>query len=132
MLPFQISGFVGRERELGELAGLLRETRLLTLTGPGGVGKTRLALELAARCPDRFPGGASFVSLAAIRDPSLVLTALAQTLGIPPAGPRPPQERLVDHLRDFPSLILLDNFEQVMDAATAIVALLAACPDLRI
>ena len=82
MLPFQLSGFVGRERELAELADLLHATRLLTLTGPGGVGKTRLALELSSCCLERFPGGTSFVSLAAIRDPSLVLTAFAQTLGI--------------------------------------------------
>ena len=132
MLPFQLSGFVGRERELDELAGLLHATRLLTLTGTEGVGKTRLAIELASRCLDRFPDGASFVSLAAIRDPSLVLAALAETLGIPRAGPRPPLERLIDHLRDRTSLLLLDNFEQVIGAASAIADLLAACPDLRI
>ncbi|MFN8636911.1 MAG: tetratricopeptide repeat protein [Chloroflexota bacterium] len=132
MLPFQLSGFVGRERELGELADLLHANRLLTLTGPGGVGKTRLALELASRCRERFADGTSFVSLAAIRDPSLVLTTIAQTLGIPRAGPRLPQERLVDHLRDRTSLVLLDNFEQVMAAASAIADLLAACPHLHI
>src|SRR5687768_16558223 len=128
MLPFQISGFVGRERELGELADLLHATRFLTVTGPGGVGKTRLALELASRCLDRFPGGTLFVSLAAIRDPALVLPALAETLGIPQAGPRPSLERLDDHLRDRTSLLLLDNFEQVIDSASAIADLLAACP----
>src|SRR5688500_10324443 len=132
MLPFQLSGFVGRERELSELADLLHATRLLTLTGPGGVGKTRLALELSSRCLERFPGGTFFVSLVAIRDPSLVLPALAQTLGIPPAGPRAPLERLVDHLGDRVALFLLDNLEQVRDAASAIADLLAACPELRI
>src|SRR5215210_2939693 len=87
-LPVQLTSFVGRERVLEEVEDLLATTRLLTLTGLGGVGKTRLAIEVASRQWGRFADGASFVPLAAIRDPDLVILAIAQALGIPDTGVR--------------------------------------------
>src|SRR5215210_5293328 len=95
-LPSQLTPFVGRERVLEEVEDLLAATRLLTLTGVGGVGKTRLAIEVASRHWGRFADGVSFVELASIRDPDLVVSAIARALGIPNTGDRPPIERLVE------------------------------------
>ncbi len=105
--------------------------RLLTLTGPGGVGKTRLALEAAAGLADTFPDGARFVSLAPITDPVLVAPMVAQALGVREAGDEPITERLAAFLRDKRLLLLLDNFEQVVEAAPLVTDLLAACPGLK-
>ena len=106
------------------------DARLLTLTGPGGVGKTRLALAAADETADRFPDGAAFVDLTPIVDPNLVIPAIARCFGVLEAGDRPVAERLADALRERRLLLVLDNFEQVVEAAPMLAALLAACPRL--
>ncbi len=123
-LPAPAGSFLGREAELAEGERLLSATRLLTVTGPGGTGKTRFAIELASRRLDRFPHGVFWVPLAALRDPALVLEAAAQTLG---AG-----TDLAGHIADRRMLLLLDNFEQVVDAAAELSKLLAVCPNLSL
>jgi predicted ATPase/class 3 adenylate cyclase len=124
-LPTQPTPFLGRERELGEVTSLLRsgDTRLLTLTGPGGSGKTRMALQAAAECAGAFQHGVFWVSIAGLRDPALVLETAAQALGT---------DDLEEYARDRELLIVLDNFEQVLDAATAVAELLAVSPQLRV
>jgi non-specific serine/threonine protein kinase len=133
-LPIPLTSFVGRERELAAVARLLvgdaPRPRLVTLTGTGGTGKTRLALHVAAGVIDRFADGVFLVLLAPIRDPGLVVPAVAQTLGVPDIGGRPPLEILKDHLRDKQLLLILDNFEQVLEAAPSVPSLLEACPRL--
>ena len=131
-LPTPPTALVGREREVADVAGLLArgDARLLTLTGPGGVGKTRLALAAADETADRFPDGAAFVDLTPIVDPTLVIPAIARCFGVREAGDRPVAERLADALRERRLLLVLDNFEQVVEAAPMLAALLAACPRL--
>jgi len=131
-LPAPLTSFVGRERELAAVARLLGTARLVTLTGPGGVGKTRLALEAAAGLRDAFGDGVCFVALAPIGDPGLVFATAAQTLGVGDPGGRPPLEAVAAHLRHRQLLLVLDNFEQVLGAGPALVELLAACPRLRV
>ena len=106
--------------------------RLLTLTGPGGTGKTRLGLQVAAELSDRFADGVFFVNLAPISDPELVVPAIAETLGIREGAGRSLLERLKEELRQKQMLLLLDNFEQVVSAAVQVVDLLAACPQLKV
>jgi hypothetical protein len=108
-LPLQLTSFVGREHELRELTGLLERSRLLTLTGPGGGGKTRLSLKLAAAVAGGFPDGVFFVALAPVGDPALVLSSIAQGIGLLEVGDRPLADRLHSHLRTARALILLDN-----------------------
>jgi predicted ATPase len=131
-LPTQLTTFVGRDDELEEAAGLLASTRLLTLTGPGGTGKTRLSLELATRVSDGFPDGTFFVPLEPIRDPLLVAPRIAAALGIADAGARPVAELMNDWLRDRRVLLVLDNFEQVTDAAPIVADLLRAANGLKV
>ena len=133
-LPTVPSSFVGRERELAELAELLarEDVRLLTLIGPGGTGKTRLALRLATAASERFGNGAAFVQLSPIRDPELVLPAIAQALGLREQPGETALETLGEYLRRRELLLVLDNFEQVLGAATALAGLLAEAPGLKV
>jgi predicted ATPase/class 3 adenylate cyclase len=132
-LPAQPTPLVGRERELGEVRDLLRGegVRLLTLTGPGGIGKTRLGLQVAAELLDEFADGVFFVALAPLTDPALVASAIASPLGVVEIGERPLKEELETYLRDKEVLLLLDNFEQVLDAAPLLGELLSECPKLK-
>ena len=127
-----LTALVGREREAAAVAARLREptVRLLVLTGPGGVGKTRLALRAATDVAADFPDGVSFVALAPITDPGLVLPTIAQTVGLRDAGDRPLPERLASFLRDRRILLVMDNFEQVAAAAPVLAQLLERCPGL--
>ena len=130
-LPTQLTTFVGRDAELEAAARLLSQTRLLTLTGPGGTGKTRLSLQLAARSSDDFPDGVFFVPLEPIRDPMLVAPRIAMALGVVESSGRPIQESLAEWLRDKRLLLVLDNFEQVVAAASIVADLLRAAPDIK-
>jgi predicted ATPase len=129
-LPPQLTPLVGRERQQALVTHLLNreDVRLLTLTGPGGVGKTRLALQVAGGLRDRFRAGVCFVSLASVRDPGLVLPTLAQELGIREYGGQPLWEVLRAQLQGQQLLLLLDNFEHVLAAAPLVADLVAACP----
>jgi predicted ATPase/class 3 adenylate cyclase len=127
-LPSQLTSFVGRDREKRELLELLGRSRLLTLIGPGGTGKTRLALEVAAAASDLFDEGAWFVPLAAITDPDLLFPTIAATFGLREGGARPIADTLAEHLRDRSVLLVLDNFEQLMPAAASVSELVRAAP----
>jgi predicted ATPase/class 3 adenylate cyclase len=133
-LPVQPNALIGRERELLELAALLRndQIRLLTLIGPGGTGKTRLALQLAADVLDDFASGVFFVSLAPIRDPELVIPAVAQTLALREVSGETLIETLQSYLEEKAMLLLLDNFEQIVEAAPSLSELLANAPKLKL
>jgi len=125
-LPRPLSSFIGREDVLADVAQLLERNRLLTLTGPGGGGKTRLSIELATRVRADYPDGAYFVALAAIRDPALVPSSIAQNLGLQDSRDRPLVEHLVSYLSDRAILLVLDNFEQVITGAPMVAELLTA------
>jgi predicted ATPase len=136
-LPMQRSGFVGREKEVTAAKELLLRpgVRLLTVTGPGGIGKTRFALEVAGGLIERFPGGIHFVPLSSINDPTLILSLTVQTLGLREAGGRTPFEILKEHLQDSQGtakLLVLDNFEHLVRAAPIVAEILAMGPDLKI
>jgi predicted ATPase/class 3 adenylate cyclase len=130
-LPTQLTTFVGRERELAEAAELLRATRLLSLTGPGGTGKTRLSLQVAASAADDFPDGIWFVALDAVRDPTLVAPTIARTLGLADNQSQTPVDRLAAEIDDRRVLLVLDNFEQVTAAGPDVADLLRRCPNVR-
>jgi predicted ATPase len=130
-LPTQLTTFLGRERELAEAAALLEGARLLTLTGPGGTGKTRLSLQLAADATERFRDGVYFVPLGTIDKPDLVLPTIAQALGMPDPGGGA-LDRLADQLAGKQMLLVLDNFEQVTEAAPEIAELLTRLPEARV
>jgi predicted ATPase/DNA-binding SARP family transcriptional activator len=132
-LPTQLTSFIGRDSEVAETKALLATTRLLTVTGPGGTGKTRLALKVAADVSAEFPDGAFFVDLAPVADPALVVPTIAATLGIREEGwEQPVTAVLLEHLEDRRLLLVLDNFEQVLDAAALITQLLSRAPALTV
>jgi predicted ATPase/DNA-binding CsgD family transcriptional regulator len=126
--PARLTSFVGRERELAEVGRLLGRERLVTLTGPGGVGKTRLALAVADELGETFADGVAFVDLAPVSQPESVLPAIARTLSLRDGGDLPLVERLANALRDRDVLLILDNFEQVLAAAPLVLELLQAAP----
>jgi predicted ATPase/DNA-binding XRE family transcriptional regulator/Tfp pilus assembly protein PilF len=133
-LPAPPTPLVGRERELEEVGGFLGhpQTRLLTLTGTGGVGKTRLAIETVRETARLFPNGAVFVALAPLGDPDLVLPTVARSLGLREMGGRGPREVLRAYLREKRFLLALDNFEHVLGAAAEVAALIESCPNLTV
>jgi predicted ATPase/class 3 adenylate cyclase len=133
-LPAQPTALIGRESAVLAVADLVRRdsVRLLTLTGPGGTGKTRLALQVAADLLDAFHDGVWFVALAPIREHTLVLSAIAQALGVVESTGQTLEESLKAYLRSRQALLVLDNFEQVLDAGPLIAALLAAAPALKV
>jgi predicted ATPase/class 3 adenylate cyclase len=131
-LPAQLTSFVGREADLAAVGDLLERARLVTLTGPGGTGKTRLATQVAAERLSRYADGAYLVELAAITDPELVPSAIAEALGIRESTEHALSETLVTALRDREMLLLLDNFEQVIEGAPLVTQLLEGAPRLRV
>ncbi len=136
-LPVQRTGFVGREKEVAAAKELLlrQDVRLVTVTGPGGIGKTRLAVQVASGLVERFPGGTHFVPLSSLSDPGLIASVIVQTLGIREAGGQSPLEILKKNLQDSlraPMLLLLDNFEHLVQAAPTVAELLAMGPNLKI
>lgn len=133
-LPIQPNPFIGREREMLALRALLLEpdTRVITLTGPGGTGKTRLSVQLAADAIDIFPDGVYFIDLSAIDQPEYLYPAIARTIGLRESGVQTFREQLVAALHDRQMLLVLDNFEQLMTAAAQIDKLQASCPQTKI
>lgn len=131
-LPSRMTTFLGRESEIDEVEALLARNRLLTLTGPGGTGKTRLSLEVAERGLARHPNGVFLVELGSISEPARVASTITRALNLPDRGGREPEARLVDHVGDKHMLLVLDNFEQVVSAAPLVTRLLGACPNLKI
>src|SRR5437763_12108955 len=125
-LPVQLTPLIGREHEVTTVVRLLRRdnVRLVTFTGPGGTGKTRLALQVASELADVFVGGVFFVALASISDPMLVMPTIARALGIRDGVGQPVPARLVEMLQQKQVLLLLDNFEQVVEAAPQVADLL--------
>jgi predicted ATPase len=136
-LPVTRTGFVGREKETAAAKELLlrQDVRLVTVTGPGGIGKTRLAVEVASSLIEVFPGGVHFVPLSPLSDPGLITSVIVQTLGIREAGARSPLEILRENFQDSlraPMLLLLDNFEHLVQAAPTVAELLVMGPNLKI
>jgi predicted ATPase/class 3 adenylate cyclase len=123
-LPIPATPFLGREHELAEVCGLLEDARLLTLTGPGGMGKTRLGLQAAAEAAEHYPDGIFWVPLAPLRDHELVMVTAGQALGA--------KDGLAEHLADKSLLLLFDNFEHVVEAAPHLSELLASCPNVHV
>ena len=132
-LPVELTSFVGRTREIAEVEALLDSTRLLTLTGAGGSGKTRLAVEVASRVAKRYEDGVAWVELAPLTAPGMLPTHVAGALGIREEGERPTIDALADALRDRSMLLVLDNCEHLVDACADLAdTLLRECPRLRI
>ena len=131
-IPTPLTPFIGREELLAEIGALFATYRLVTLTGPGGTGKTRLALQVAAAAEDDLRDGAAFVPLAPVVDPDLVPEAIARALGVLPEQGRSILDVVCDRLKDAELMLVLDNFEQVIDAASAVSGLLASAPGVRV
>lgn len=133
-LPAELTPFVGRENEVKAVSGLLRrpQSRLVTLTGPGGIGKSRLSLQVAASLQDEYEDGIFFVPLASIHDPALIPSAIARAVGAPESSDNPSLEPLIAHLRSRQLLLVLDNFEQLVDGSPLVNELLRGAPSLKI
>ena len=127
-LPRRLTSFVGRDGDVEAIGALLAENRLVTITGPGGIGKTSLAVETARTAADRFPDGAWFVGLADLEDPTGVRSLIARTIGLFDGPGRPASEALGPYLKDRSVLLVLDNFEHMLDAAAEVADILAASP----
>jgi predicted ATPase/class 3 adenylate cyclase len=133
-IPAQLTSFVGRERELEELTALVEDSSLVTLTGPGGTGKTRLAIALAMTTRDRYPGGAWFVPLSTVTDPAMVAVAVGEALGLTDLqGPGMTAiDRVIRHVAPRRVLLILDNFEQVLGGAETAARIASAAPMARV
>jgi predicted ATPase/DNA-binding XRE family transcriptional regulator len=130
LIPFTLTSLIGRERELADLQALLQTRRLLTLTGPGGAGKTRLALEVTDRVRRAYPDGIYIVSLAPLTDPGLVASTMAEAFGMYKTIGRPLSDSLARFIGENTVLVLLDNFEHLLSARPLLADLLSACPKL--
>ena len=131
-LPAQLTSFVGREKEIAEIRDLLKSKRLVVLTGAGGSGKTRLALQVASELADHYQDGAWLVELASLGDPKLVPKAIAQVLKVSMGGAKSPAETLTRFLRRKHLLLVLDNFEHLLEAAPLVGELLSAAPQVSV
>jgi predicted ATPase/class 3 adenylate cyclase len=132
-LPLQLTSFIGREHVIEEISGLLSSSRLLTLTGPGGCGKTRLALQVAAEVLERYSGGVWYVELASLTDPALVSQSVAQTLGLREHPGRSATDLLLSHLEKRNVLLVLDNCEHLIESCASLAeTMLRSCPDVTI
>ncbi|WP_343885248.1 ATP-binding protein, partial [Actinoallomurus spadix] len=132
-VPAEVTSFVGRRHEVAEVRRLLSISRLVTLCGVGGVGKTRLAARVGTLVHRAFPDGVWLVELAALNDPGLLVPAVCEALRIPDRSVRPPLRMLIDHLEDAQALLILDNCEHLVgECAVLAEALLRSCPGLRI
>ncbi len=132
-LPLQVTSFIGRERELGEIKHHIARTRLLTLLGMGGLGKTRLSLQIASDALEEYPDGVWFVDLAPIKDPSLVANAAAQVVGVREEPGKPLAQTLCEHIKDHKLLFVVDNCEHLVAACASLAtALLQGAPGVRI
>ncbi len=131
--PIPPAPLVGRADDVRTVCRLLRrpDIRLVTITGLGGVGKTRAALDIGPRLAADFPDGIFFVNLAAVRDSRLIMASIAQATGIRDCGPEPVEQRVADRLRPLHALLLIDNFEQLVDAADVLSTLLGRCPGIK-
>ncbi len=131
-LPTQLTSFVGRDEELSSVATLVAANRLVTLTGPGGTGKTRLSLQVAAAAADDHPDGIFLVELETVRDPALVASRIGSEIGLAQSGGRSAEDVLIEWLTSKEVLLVLDNFEQVLDAGAVVARLLRAAPGLKV
>lgn len=131
-LPVEVTRFVGRHRELAELAGLLRTARLVTVTGPGGVGKTRVALRAASLLADDFPDGTCLVELSGLHDPELLADTVASCLWLPEAESRSQLDAIIDHLRGQRMLLILDTCEHLIDACAMLADVLLRATEVTV